>query len=98
MDLLKVYAIFVLISHLRQTQKTGNHLINSRCLILDVLHNKRYLLKIFTDDLKGSVSSNCNDDLEICYGKFIGPIKGSKNNSFYFASVFEPGNIKFIQR
>ena len=60
-----------------------------------MLHNRNNSLKIFTDDLKNQIHNNCNDDLEICYGKFIGPIKALNKNSFFFVSVFEPGKKNF---
>lgn len=63
------------------------------CILLDTLHNRKYLLKINTVSVKEQIDNLCNKDIEICYGSFMGPIKKSNTEGLFFISPFDSYSI-----
>ena len=56
------------------------------CQILDIVHNKAYRMKFKLKGLKRDMEESCEDNNEMCYNKFIGPIRDHKANDIFFIS------------
>ena len=68
--------------------------VNSRssgCHILDIAHNKAFRMRYFLKGLKRKTAENCEDNNELCYNKFIGPVRDHKNNDIFYISFSEKG-------
>ena len=53
------------------------------CQILDIVHNKAYRMKFKLKGLKRDMEESCEDNNEMCYNKFIGPIRDHKANDIF---------------
>jgi hypothetical protein len=58
-----------------------------QCNLGEFIHNKLYKSRYVLRGMKQQLEMDCDDDTEICYQNFIGPIKGE--NGLFFMSLFE---------
>jgi hypothetical protein len=63
------------------------------CELLEVIHNKKIGQKYTISGLKTQIAKQCNDETEICYNNFIGPVIDHKENYIFYISTFKQDSI-----